>query len=381
MKYFLEEGMMKFDRQQYIDLMTFRDSIRPMFVELFGPIVGLEKEWRAQGATDAECNLTAFNFDHAPHMPCGGNCGLSGGMEPRIIEETDTYLIKTDALGRTMKLDKSTATIPLPMSFPVSDMDSWLAVKHLYECNDSRICRDTVERAVKAQREGALILAEIPGVYNTCRELMGEEMACTCHYLFPQLLGDIVDTLHATSRKVLEQISAALVIDNLFVHEDMAGRSGPMVGPDYYDTYAVPYYRDIYDLLHARGTKLFSLDSDGNVTPLIDSYLRCGVNILYPCEPAAGMDMVNLRKQYGNRLAFKGGINKFALQKGPEAIRAELEYKLQECMRTGTVFGIDHRIPNGVSIENYRYYVATAKEMLDIAPDERDEIGWMRMAF
>jgi uroporphyrinogen-III decarboxylase len=314
-------------------------------------------------------------------MLCGGECGLFGGLEPRIIEETETHLIKTDALGRTMKLDKTTATIPLPMSFPVTDMDSWLKVKHLYEYGDARINWESVKKAKLSQKQGTLILAVIPGVYNTTRELMGEEMACTSHYLYPELLQDIVDTLHATSRKVLEQISGTLVIDNLFVHEDMAGRTGPMVGPDYYDTYAVPYYRDIFDMLNARGTKLFSLDSDGDVTPLADSYLRCGINILLPCEPAAGMDMVKLRKQYGNRLAFKGGINKFALQKGPKAIREELEYKLQESMRTGTVFGIDHRIPNGVSIENYRYYIKTAKEMLGIAADEPDEVGWMRMAF
>ena len=42
---------MKWTREEYIELMTFGNVDRPMFVELFGPLVGLPEEWRAQGAT------------------------------------------------------------------------------------------------------------------------------------------------------------------------------------------------------------------------------------------------------------------------------------------------------------------------------------------
>lgn len=45
----------------------------------------------------------------------------------------------------------------------------------------------------------------------------------------------------------------------------------------------------------------------------------------------------------------------------------------------GTVFAIDHRIPNGVSIENYRYYIRTAREMLGLEPSH--PVPFVRMAF
>jgi hypothetical protein len=35
---------MKWNRQQYIDLMSFGDFGRPMFCELFGPLIGLPEE-------------------------------------------------------------------------------------------------------------------------------------------------------------------------------------------------------------------------------------------------------------------------------------------------------------------------------------------------
>ena len=53
---------------------------------------------------------------------------------------------------------------------------------------------------------------------------------------------------------------------------------------------------------------------------------------MYPMEPAAGMDMVELRKKYGQRIAFKGGIDKHVLRQSKEEIRKELEYKMQPLM-------------------------------------------------
>ena len=92
------------------------------------------------------------------------------------------------------------------------------------------------------------------------------------------------------------------------------------------------------------------------------------------------MDMVEAKKKYGKTLYFKGGIDKHALRKDPAAIRAELEYKMSAPMLGGgTIFALDHRIPNGVSLENYKYYVNLGREMLGIPPITSE--GWERMAF
>ena len=56
---------MKWTREEYIELMTFGRSDRQMFVELFGPLIGLEEEWKKQGATEAQINMTAFDWDYA----------------------------------------------------------------------------------------------------------------------------------------------------------------------------------------------------------------------------------------------------------------------------------------------------------------------------
>ena len=371
---------MKWTREQYIDLFTSDHVDTPMFVELFGPLIGLEDEWRAQGASEDEINMTAFDWDFVPTCGCGGSTGLRGGFTPCVLEDTPTYTVSRDSLGRTVKLLKGYATIPLPMGYPVTDMDSWLKLKPFYTFSEDRINWDAVAHAKKQQEAGVLVLASIPGAFDTPRELMGEEGACLCYYEDEELMADIMETISDTSFRVLERISERLCIDNLIVHEDMAGKSGPMIGPNLVREWMQPYYRRIWDMLSSRGTKLFSQDSDGNMNPIIDAVMDCGVNIVYPCEPAAGMDMVALREQYGNALGFKGGIDKHILRGTKEDIRRELEYKLQPKMRCGTVFGLDHRIPGGTPLENYRYYVDTAREILGLPPRDGKR-DWARMAF
>jgi len=44
-------------REEYLDFMTFRANTRPMFTEIFGPLIGLKEEWAAQGAAPDEFDL------------------------------------------------------------------------------------------------------------------------------------------------------------------------------------------------------------------------------------------------------------------------------------------------------------------------------------
>ena len=92
------------------------------------------------------------------------------------------------------------------------------------------------------------------------------------------------------------------------------------------------------------------------------------------------MDMVKLRAKYGKKIFFKGGLDKHALRHGKDAVRAELEYKMCDAMKGGgTIFALDHRIPNGVPIETYRYSVSLGRELLGLEPISGE--GWERMAF
>lgn len=357
---------MEVRREEYLDYMTFKANTRPLFTEIFGPLLGLKEEWAAQGASPAELDFSAFRYRRAMEGYVPVHTGWLGGSEEVLLEETDDHIITRDRMGRRMKLSKKAATIPLPMDYPVKTMNDWLKIKHHYEFSEERFVKDW-ERIAREHREaGRVVTVSIPGGYDEPRQLLGEEELSIAYYEQPDLIHDILQTIGDMVCRALDRVSARVSIDELSVHDDMAGTSGPMIGPKLTEQFMKPYYRRAWDILRSRGARLFKQDSDGDLKPILPQLLDCGINFMYPMEPGAGMDIVKVREQYGTRLAMMGGIDKHVIRRSREEIVAELEYKIPPMVRTGgCVLGLDHRIPNGTSLENYRFYIQKAWEILD----------------
>ncbi len=353
-------------REEYLDHMTFQSNIRPLFTEIFGPVVGLKEEWEEQGATPEELDFSAFRyrFEARGHLPV--RTGRIGGAEPVVLEETEDFVYSRDDLGRTMKLSKGRATLPLPQDYPVRNMDDWLKVKPLYAFSEERFGRDW-EAVARAHLEaGRVVTVGIPGGFDEPRQLMGEEQLCLAYYDQPELVHDMLDTIGEMAFRVLDRVSSTVPVDMLTVHEDMAGRSGSLAGPRQIREFIQPYYRRIWDMLAERGARLFDQDSDGDMNAVIPAFLEAGVNCMHPMEPAANMDIVRVRERYGTRLAFYGGIDKHVLRKSKDEIVQELEYKIPPMVASGgCVLALDHRIPNGTPLEHYRFYIGKVWEILD----------------
>jgi hypothetical protein len=353
-------------REEYLDHMTFQANDRALFTEIFGPLIGLKEEWEAQGATEDELSFRAFRY-RCPMM--GGipvSTGWRGGSEHEVLEETDAHTIYRDAMGRRMKLPKGRATLALPLDYPVKSMDDWLRIKPHFEFTEERLAGDWEVVALGHLEAGRATVAGIPGGYDTPRQLMGDAAACMAYHDDPELMHAILDTLADTAYRVLERVSAKVTIDQLSVHEDMAGKSGPLAGPAQVREFIKPYYRKVWDMLRDRGTRLFDQDSDGDMNPVLEAFVEAGINCMHPMEPAAGMDIVAIRERFGNRLAFYGGLDKFVLQRTTAEIDAELEYKIPPMVASGgCMLALDHRIPNGTPLEGYRYYHRKAWELIE----------------
>ncbi len=371
---------MEWKREEYLAHMRGEFTGKQMFCELFGPLIGLDEEWRRQGATEEEVSLHAFGWDSVAKVDAMLNTSVLNHLTTTVVEDNDQYRIEMDGYGRTAKLCKGSATIPLPIDYPVKDMDDWQKIKHWYEFSEERIDYEHLRRVKTLANQGYVVTASIPGGFDEPRQLMGEEELCIAYYEQPELIEDMLSTISNTALKVFERAIEIVPIHCLCVHEDMAGKSGSLIGPNLILEYIKPYYRRVWNVLSQNGCELFSQDSDGNMNSVIDAFLECGVNSMYPFEPAAGMDMVKTRAKYGNRLSIKGGIDKHALRGSKADVLRELEYKIApETTKGGVVFALDHRIPNGVPIENYRYYVKKGRELLGLP--EAVPAPQMRMAF
>ncbi len=355
-------------RDEFLDYMTFRTNRRPLFDEIFGPMIGLKEEWAAQGATPEELDFSAFRYRCPLRESLRIHTGARTGLQPQLLEETADYVITRDWLGRRTKRFKGVSSLSHPLDYPVRNADDWRRIRHWYAFHEDRFAPNWEREARAARARGASLQLSIPGGFDEPRQLMGEEAVCLAFYDQPELLMEILEALAQMILALLDRIPPSVGLDVLFVHEDMAGKSGPLAGPEQVQTFIAPYYRRIWQRAQSLGARLFLQDSDGDMRSVIPAFLDAGINAMLPLEPAAGMDIVTLRAQYGTQLAFWGGIDKYVLLESYDDIERELLYKVPFMVRSGgCILGLDHRIPNGVPLNNYRYYIRRMWELLEPA--------------
>ena len=70
---------MVWSREEYIAHMTFEYTGKEMFTELFGLLIGLDKEWESQGALPEEIDLSAFGWDSVLYAGTGCYTGAITG--------------------------------------------------------------------------------------------------------------------------------------------------------------------------------------------------------------------------------------------------------------------------------------------------------------
>ncbi len=352
-------------REEYLDALTFQGPPRVLFREIFGPLVGLKEEWAAQGATPAELDLSAFRYRQALLWGCGAKTGWVGPDQSRLIEETDEHILFYDERGIRSRLIKKSATLALPLEAPVRCVEDWLRIKPAYEYSAGRVQPGLAAEIRARKAAGFVVTAGIPGAFDEVRVLLGDEEAAVVGYTQPELARDILETIGATAARVLEEATREEGIDVLLVHEDMAGKSGPLWGPLQVDELLKPYYSRVWEVARDRGARLFLIDSDGDCNAILPGLVEAGINLFHPCEANANMDIVAIRERFAKRLALEGGLDKFALLRGEAAIEAELERRIPPMVRSGgCVLALDHRIPNGVPLASYRFYIEKVWQIL-----------------
>jgi uroporphyrinogen decarboxylase len=117
-----------------------------------------------------------------------------------------------------------------------------------------------------------------------------------------------------------------------------------------------PHDKRVCSFFAARNMPVI-LHTCGRVTALIPQLIEAGYACLQPLEVKAGMDLVALKKEYGQDLAFMGGIDVRAMSDSdPRAIEHEIATKIPAAMRGGGyIYHSDHSVPDTVSLERYRY--------------------------
>ena len=151
--------------------------------------------------------------------------------------------------------------------------------------------------------------------------------------------------------------------DGIWYYEDMGFKQHPFISPRMYRQIVQPAHALSFGYAKTHG-KPVVVHSCGYVEPLLPGMIEAGIDCLQVIEVKAGMDLLKLYNDFGDRIAFMGGIDVRALYTNDRAIiDAELEAKIPTVMQNyGYALHSDHSIPYTVYYDTYQYFIEKGME-------------------
>jgi uroporphyrinogen decarboxylase len=202
------------------------------------------------------------------------------------------------------------------------------------------------------------------GFYWRARDWMGTEALSCGWYDHPEMLHEMMEFYADFTLRVAEPLLAEVAPDYFIFAEDLAMKTGPLLGPATFKEFIFPPLRRMVEFLRKRGVRHVGVDSDGNIEAVIPLFLDAGVDFIWPMERAAGMDPPALRRKFGRSLRLWGGVDKRVLAEGPTAIDRHLRELAPLIREGGFIPTVDHTVPPDVSLENFRFYLERKRELL-----------------
>jgi len=149
--------------------------------------------------------------------------------------------------------------------------------------------------------------------------------------------------------------------------DDLGMQSGPLLSPELYREVIQPCHRRLNRLIRERSDARIFLHSCGSIAALLDDLIAAGFDVINPVQPRArDMDRGQLKRRYGGRIVFHGGVDtqRVLPHGGPDEVRREVG----ECLRTlgaggGYILAPAHNVQDDVPPENVLAMVEAAASL------------------
>ena len=359
-------------RERFLATAAFEPLDRPFRFETLGFWTETLRRWHGEGLPpQVGDELGAFlHFGVDLQLPVLIGAHEHPGFDPLfeevVIEEDERYTVKIDQSGSKVRVfSDGASTIPDFLEAPVKDAASWEEVKpRLDPGTPGRL--QFWSTIVEAARTAPLPLCVyISGLFGTHRHLLGFTPLMLAYRRQPELLHAISRHWVEFWKGVVDRICRIHTPDMVMLWEDMCYRNGPMIGPDAFEAFMLPYYRQLIGFLKGElGVPVIGVDTDGNLTKLIPLFVQAGVNLIWPFEVQAGMDVLEVRRDWPRQFVIWGGMDKRALFGDREIIKAEVMRVVPPMLEQGGYIpAIDHAVPPEVSLDNWLYFLELVRDV------------------
>jgi hypothetical protein len=202
--------------------------------------------------------------------------------------------------------------------------------------------------------EGHEMLWRIVGSENTMLWIAEE----------PERLGRQIERICAFALELAKaQIKAADGrLDGMVVWGDVAYRKGMLFSPAFWRRWFKPGVKAIVDVCHENGLPVI-YHGCGNSARIFEDFIETGIDAYNPLEAKAGMDVIELRRQFGHRIGFCGNMDVLLWANGSEGeVRASVLRKLNAAKGGGYIFQSDHSVPDNIAPERYESVLRLVRE-------------------
>lgn len=324
------------------------------------PWQGTLARWRGEGMPAGTDWRDFFGADKVETI----GVDISPRFEPRILEETKDYVIRTSPWGVTLKEFTQADSTPEFVDFTVVNPDEWEKAKRRMAPSRDRIDWKRLEREYpKWKAEGRWIEAGFWFGFDVTHSWMaGTETVLVAMIEQPEWVKDMFGHYLDMCTALFDMVwDAGYTFDSVFWPDDLGYKNTPFFSTKMYRELVKPFHKRAAGWAHAKGVKAH-LHSCGYILPHLPEILDAGIDALNPIERKAGMDVLKLKEEYGDRLVLHGGVNA-VLWDDKEKIIAEIEHLVPRLKENGGyIFSSDHSIPNSVSLENFRAIIGKVKE-------------------
>lgn len=191
-----------------------------------------------------------------------------------------------------------------------------------------------------------------PAMYLRGMERILADMRRKRNDIFAAIVGKIRSFYEEYLRRILA--AAGDRIDVIVTGDDFGTQQGMICHPDTWRACLLPGFRSFVGIAKAAGVAVMH-HSCGSITPVVPDMIAAGLNILNPVQPGvADMDHAMLKREFGDRLVFHGGISlQGPLRFGtPAQVRDEVLTRIAELGPGGYVICTAHNIQADTPLEN-----------------------------
>ena len=214
--------------------------------------------------------------------------------------------------------------------------------------------------------------------------IIGSENVMLWIGLYPEELGRFIEKVGDFVINLTEaQIEAAGgMLDGMVIWGDVAYVNGMLFSPEYWRQWFKPIVQAQIEICHNADLPVI-YHGCGNVSEIFEDFIEIGVDSYNPLEAKSGLDVVDLRKQFGHRLGFCGNMDALAWAREDETdLKPLVLRKLNAAKGGGYIFQSDHSVPGNISADRYEYVLNLVRDYgtypLQLGEHDISELGKVR---